>query len=156
MKISATVGALVGPPWSKRQNGLVFREVVPSGAAQEDVAAPASLYYESHCDFVPESVAKVGKVDVVVSPITTTLVGVSPVGYPVVLGDTNLQALLKLLQPKVLVPLMNADINQEGPLSSIVQERGSVDQARQQLRQLGLDTRMEMPAPPGEALAIAL
>lgn len=49
-------GALVGPPWSKRQNGYVMREGTPQ---------PASLYYEPHCDFDESSVRAVGKVDMV-------------------------------------------------------------------------------------------
>lgn len=51
---------------------------------------------------------------------------------------------------------MNADIDQEGPLSEYVFDRGSVEEARQKLRKSGLPTRLEMPAPPGESLAIAL
>jgi hypothetical protein len=37
--------------------------------------APASLYYEPHCDFDQSSVAKVGPVDVVVSPVQSVLLG---------------------------------------------------------------------------------
>jgi hypothetical protein len=44
LRVRATAGALVGPPWSARQNGFVLRE-----AAGEGVARPASLYYEPHC-----------------------------------------------------------------------------------------------------------
>lgn len=41
VNVTATAGALVGPPWSARQNGFVLREV---GGER-----PASLYYEPHC-----------------------------------------------------------------------------------------------------------
>lgn len=41
LRVSATAGALVGPPWSERQNGFVVRE---AGGDR-----PASLYYEPHC-----------------------------------------------------------------------------------------------------------
>jgi hypothetical protein len=41
LRVRATAGALVGPPWSARQNGFVLEEV--------GVGRPASLYYEPHC-----------------------------------------------------------------------------------------------------------
>lgn len=34
---------------------------------------PASLYYEPHCDFDASSLANVGPVDVVVSPVQSVL-----------------------------------------------------------------------------------
>ncbi len=58
---------------------------------------------------------------------------------------------------QVLVPLLNADIDSTGPLyARAVFERGTVDSVRQQLKHAGLPTRLELPAPPGEALAVAL
>lgn len=145
------------------------------------------------------SCCSVCRVDVVITPIKSTLLGQGAVAYPIVLGDANLIKLLQLLKPKVrnawllhhyllvlrvscslltdklpglpdhqsvmdcsrsppqvLVPLMNADIDQEGPLSEYVFDRGSVEEARQKLRKSGLPTRLEMPAHPGESLAIAL
>jgi hypothetical protein len=88
-------GALVGPPWSKRQNGYAFKET-----ASKD-GASASLFYEPHCDFDESSVSKVDKIDVVVSPVKSTLLGANGISYPLVLGDINLMKLIKLLRPKV-------------------------------------------------------
>ena len=51
-------GALVGPPWSKRQNGYVLREAAGGGSG----SAGASLYYEPHCDFDVAAVTRVGQV----------------------------------------------------------------------------------------------
>ena len=73
-----TSGALVGPPWSKRQLGVVIRETAPGGA---------SLYYEPHCDFTADSVKAElapGDVDVVVTPVVNQELGVEAVGYPLV------------------------------------------------------------------------
>lgn len=150
LSITASAGALVGPPWSKRQNGYAFRERSSTDGAS------ASLYFEPHCDFVDSSVAKLGKVDVVVSPVVSTLLGSQAASYPLVMGDINLMRLLKLLQPRVLVPLLNSEIDSEGPLSEVVYDRGSIDQVKQQLKDSKLATRLELPAPPGESLAIAL
>lgn len=119
--------------------------------------APASLYYEPHCDFDAASLrsAGVAPVDVVVSPVQSVLLG----GYPLLKGDTDLVSLLKLLQPKVLVPLLNADLDQVGSLTPIMSVRGSSasEALRSQLEAAGLgDVRLEYPAPPGESLALAL
>ena len=46
-------GALVGPPWSKRELGFVFEELSPDGGIR--------LYYEPHADYVAASVAAVGQ-----------------------------------------------------------------------------------------------
>jgi hypothetical protein len=66
-------GALVGPPWSKRENGFVLRE---------EAAGGASLYYEPHCDYDAASVGRAGPVDVVVTPPSTQ----SLLGYDLVSG----------------------------------------------------------------------
>ena len=55
----ADAGALVGPPWAKRENGFPFTETVEGGI---------SLYYEPHCDYDVESLKGVDSVDVVITP----------------------------------------------------------------------------------------
>lgn len=42
--IGTLAGALVGPPWSQRELGVVLRENLPASAG----ARGASLYYEPH------------------------------------------------------------------------------------------------------------
>jgi hypothetical protein len=79
--------------------------------------------------------------------------------YPLLKGDTDLTTLLKLLKPKVLVPLLNADLDQEGQLTSVMSVRGSsaAEDLRQALAAAGLSaTKLEYPAPPGESMALAL
>jgi hypothetical protein len=298
LRVTATAGALVGPPWSARQNGYVLQEL---GAAR-----PTRLYYEPHCgeaggrlrggglarrrcpqgcgpaggaapglrgpkaratrarkgagvraarpqrrtawvrawpspppavaagarlaphppqakktlaaDFDESSVASVGRVDVVVSPVLDVLLG----GYPLVKGGQELTKvgrglrttacmegvpnglggrmawagawlgrahgtgpprrrpqrgaaeqrrrgrgperspspppqLLRLLRPSVLVPLLNADLDQEGGLTALMSTRGDLAALRDTLAAAGLsDVDVDMPAPPGEAFAIAL
>jgi len=98
------------------------------------------------------------RVDIVVSPVKSVLLGVGEVAYPLVMGDMNLKKLLNLLKPKVLVPLLNAEIDQEGPLSQLVINRGSFEDAKKQVAASGDGSaiRVEFPAPPGELLSIAL
>ncbi|EFN51973.1 hypothetical protein CHLNCDRAFT_139469 [Chlorella variabilis] len=124
LTLQGTAGALVGPPWSQRELGVVLRD---------DAEGGASLYYEPHADYLPESVrravAKGGPVDVVVSPPCSQ----SLLGYPLVKGATDSLDLLRLLRPKVFVPLMNAEIDQAGPLAELLVEEGSVEELQRQL-----------------------
>ena len=104
-----TTGALVGPPWSKRENGYVLTENVLQGI---------SLYYEPHCDFDADSVASVGAVDVVVSPPCNQEL----VGYPLVKGNTDSVKLVSLLKPAALIALCNAEFDASGPLDALIVE----------------------------------
>jgi len=122
ISVKATEGALVGPPWSKRENGFVIEEKVPGGV---------SLYYEPHADYNPTSVASVGTVDVVVSPPCTQ----SLLGYDLVKGTSETIPLLKMLKPKVVIPLMNAEFDASGPLNSLIMETGGPEMLSNQLKQ---------------------
>ena len=109
----------MGPPWSKRELGVVLRET-----------GGASLYYEPHADYVPDSVSRVGPVDVVVSPPASQ----SLLGYALVKGSTDTLQLLKLLRPRAYIPLMNAEFEQAGPLASLLVEKGTAEEMAAQLR----------------------
>lgn len=54
----ASPGALVGPPWAKRENGFLFSE-----------AGGITLYYEPHCDYDESSLAGIASVDMVITPV---------------------------------------------------------------------------------------
>ena len=56
---SACAGALVGPPWAKRENGFLFSETAAGGI---------TLYYEPHCDYDADSLQGVDSVDIVITP----------------------------------------------------------------------------------------
>lgn len=99
LRLRATVGALVGPPWSKRENGYVF----------EEPATQMKLYYEPHADFDKNSVSQIGEVDAIVSPVKTQGLGTDAINYPLVLGNEQLIPLMKILKPSVLIPLFNAE-----------------------------------------------
>lgn len=56
---AAFAGALVGPPWAKRENGFLFTETTDGGV---------SLYYEPHCDYDVQSLQGTDSVDIVITP----------------------------------------------------------------------------------------
>ena len=66
--------------------------------------------------------------------------------------------LLRILRPKVLVPLLNADLDEEGQLKPFMSVAGSnaQDKVEAMLRSQGIKVKVDYPAPPGESLAIAL
>ena len=144
IRIRATQGALVGPPWSKRENGFVLRETSREGI---------SLYYEPHADYVASSVAEVGTVDVVVSPPCTQ----SLLGYQLVKGATDNIPLLKLLRPKVLVALMNAEFDATGPLNTLLSEVGGPEEVAKQLKEVPELAGVKVLVPKaGEALSVEI
>jgi L-ascorbate metabolism protein UlaG (beta-lactamase superfamily) len=152
LTVRAAAGSLVGPPWSARMNAYLLKEA--------GVSHPASLFYEPHADYVAASVAALGGADCVVAPVRSVLLGAqTPLGelaYPLVQGDANIVGLLKLLNPRVLIPLLNAEIDQTGPLSEVLIERGDLAGLSAKLAAAGLKCRVDMPAPPGESLSVAL
>ena len=143
VKIRATAGALVGPPWSKREAGFVIRE-------KDGI----SLYYEPHCDFEPSSVKQAGTCDVVVSPPNTQ----SLLGYDLVKGTTENVALLSMLRPKAVIALMNAEFDGSGPLAALISETGGPELLRQQIQDapgIDSDTRVVVPKS-GEPTTVAV
>eukprot|EP00208_Stichococcus_sp_RCC1054_P003332 CAMPEP_0206140588 /NCGR_PEP_ID=MMETSP1473-20131121/9954_1 /ASSEMBLY_ACC=CAM_ASM_001109 /TAXON_ID=1461547 /ORGANISM="Stichococcus sp, Strain RCC1054" /LENGTH=298 /DNA_ID=CAMNT_0053534787 /DNA_START=250 /DNA_END=1146 /DNA_ORIENTATION=+ len=132
LTLSGTQGALVGPPWEKRQLGVIFREVQEGGLC---------VYYEPHCDFVSDSVEQsvtAGEVDVVITPVVTQQLGTQSVGYPLVCGDANSVGLVKALRPKLVIPFSNAEIQASGPLSFLISQKGSIDGFKKKLAEAGL------------------
>ena len=152
---AATQGALVGPPWSTRENGFLITE---AAAAADGVC----VYYEPHLDYQESSVraamqaAGRAAVDLVVAPCTK----VSLAGYPLVLASPDaVLRLLRLLRPRVLLPLRNDVIAQSGAIAPAISDSGGVEAVRAALRadaQLGGSVRLLEPAAAGQPLGIEL
>eukprot|EP01024_Parvocaulis_polyphysoides_P043398 TRINITY_DN39696_c0_g1_i1.p1 TRINITY_DN39696_c0_g1~~TRINITY_DN39696_c0_g1_i1.p1 ORF type:complete len:349 (-),score=22.60 TRINITY_DN39696_c0_g1_i1:379-1347(-) len=121
LTLTATQGALTGPPWAKRNNGIVIRENVEGGV---------SVYFEPHCDFEPESVRKVSPVDIVITPVVSQYLG----SYPLVRGLEGIDQLLEITKPKKILRLINGEVDQQGPLSLLIQEKGSTQDFEYKLK----------------------
>ncbi len=64
------------------------------------------------------------------------------------MGKQNVVGLLKRLRPSVLLPLVNAEFDSEGPLSKLISEKGSVQELEPQLPGEGLgNVRVLVPEP---------
>jgi len=133
VRVKATVGALVGPPWSKRENGFVITE-------KDGI----SIYYEPHADYNPSSVKTVGTCDVIITPPCTQ----SLLGYDLVKGKTDTIPLLEILKPKAIIALMNAEFDGSGPLAALISESGGPDLLEQQIKDspnVDTDTQVFVP-----------
>lgn len=64
--------------------------------------------------------------------------------------------LMKRLRPKVLLPLVNAEFESEGPLSKLISEKGSVQSVQPVLQREGLGYIRIVVPEAGKPVDIAL
>jgi len=143
LRIRGTVGALVGPPWSKREVGCVLQE---TGGIR--------VYYEPHASFDAASLREVAPVDVVISPTTSTYAA----GFPLVEGLEGVPSVVRLLRPQVVVPLINNTVRVEGVLGAAISAAGTNDPAAVEawLAQQGVTVSVAGPQAIGQSLPITL
>jgi L-ascorbate metabolism protein UlaG (beta-lactamase superfamily) len=138
--VTATPGALVGPPWSTRENGFV---VAVDGVR---------VYYEPHADAPADALASIGTVDVVITPAVSQRLG----GYPLVMGAENAAATAAALGASVVIPLVNADFDASGPLAAVIREEGDAAGLAGRLRAAGSRARVVEATAPGVAARVEL
>ena len=138
--VAATAGALVGPPWSTRENGFII------------TVDGVRLYYEPHCDTPAGELASIGSVDVVVTPAVSQRLA----GYPLVMGNENAVSTIKSLDASVVIPLSNAEFDASGPLAAAIQEVGDRTALADRLRAAGARARVVEAAAPGVATLVEL
>mmetsp|Transcript_32902 Transcript_32902/g.63186 ORF Transcript_32902/g.63186 Transcript_32902/m.63186 type:complete len:361 (+) Transcript_32902:105-1187(+) len=141
--ITATEGALVGPPWSQRENGFILREKCEGGV---------SCYYEPHCSFEGRDLARERDVDLIITPAAEITFG----PFPVVNGFEETKKLVKLLGPQVLMPLQNGKIEQSGVLAPLLGSNGSLATLKRDLVNAGFAVRVLDPPAIAEDQVIEL
>lgn len=119
VNIRATSGALVGPPWQRRENGYVLRPSVSSKTGK----IPPSVYIEPHVEFQESELKQETPVDVVITPIVGQRLPILDLVY----GPEQTVKLVNLLKPKVVVPMMNANVEYSGIISLLVEQNGEVE-----------------------------
>ena len=76
------------------------------------------------------------------------------------MGEENLIKLVRTLKPAALIPLVNAEFEQSGPLAAAIQQvgDGGVAAVEARLKEAGLGgrTRYYAPEAPGRPLAIEI
>jgi L-ascorbate metabolism protein UlaG (beta-lactamase superfamily) len=115
LTIQATTGALVGPPWQKRENGYIL-----SSKSMSDDRHSFKLYIEPHVEFDKRELTKFAAVDVVITPTT----GQTLPAFELVHGPKSSLQLMEILQPRYIIPMPNADIDTSGMAAPFVNEVG--------------------------------
>ena len=127
--VTATEGALVGPPWQKRENGYLL-QLNGNDNGKEEQEKKLSIYYEPHGDVVLKNIKSL-QADIMVSPITKQSL---PAQVPkegqftLVYGGDRTLEIAETLGVKVIVPLGNGALDIEGPLAGLVAASGSLDE----------------------------
>ncbi len=120
--LTATQGALVGPPWQKRENGFLLE------LKTENEDDSLSIYYEPHGDVILDNIKHI-RANIMVSPVTKQSLPaqVPPEGqFTLVYGGARTLEIAQSLGVKVVVPLGNGALDIEGPLSALVAASGDV------------------------------
>jgi len=132
LKVTATTGALVGPPWQANENGYLL----------QSNDSPA-VYYEPHCMFDEKELASL-QADYVITPVVGQLL---PLYGPLVDGMEKSIKLAKTLKAKAIIPLMNGDLDAEGVLDDIISQKGSLSAFKSLLEQTSSETELISPEP---------
>lgn len=149
--IRATAGALVGPPWSEREAGFIISEDTTTTTSTTTTAGGGMrLYYEPHCSYDVDSLTAAvstvgGDVDVVITPVRS----VDVLGFPLVNGGEAAADLLGVLGgPRVVLPLRNGELEQEGVSTAMLGSDGvTADSFAEMLSGRFPDTSVVMPEP---------
>ena len=155
--VKATEGALVGPPWQKRENGFLL-QLNKEGKDKEN---GLSIYYEPHGDVVLNNINDL-QADVMISPVTKqSLPAQVPAEgqFTLVYGGDRTLEIAESLGAEVIVPLGNGALDIEGPLAGLVSASGNVDDFEKMVdeRNIGRDDAMRVEkASPGIPLNVSL
>lgn len=140
VKIKATAGPILGPPWKRPENGYIVTS--PKGVV--------TLYYEPHCVYNKRFLEK-EKADIVITPVIKQLLP----NFTLVSGQEDAVQLVKCLSAKFVVPMKNGDLDCKGFLAPIVQSEGTIESFKQLLSKELPHVKVLQPTP-GEPLDISI
>ncbi|CAI9263968.1 unnamed protein product [Lactuca saligna] len=132
VKIRATAGPVLGPPWQRPENGYIVTS--PQGQL--------SLYYEPHCVYDKEIIGK-EKADIVITPVIKQLLP----SFTLVSGQEDAVCLAKLLHSKFVVPMKNGDLDSKGVLANLVSSEGTIESFKGLLLKELPDVKVLEPVP---------
>mmetsp|Transcript_10051 Transcript_10051/g.33599 ORF Transcript_10051/g.33599 Transcript_10051/m.33599 type:complete len:186 (+) Transcript_10051:645-1202(+) len=141
LRVTATSGALVGPPWQRRENGYVLRPV-------QEGAAP-SLYLEPHVEFDEDELRALAPVDAVITPTR----GQALPGFELVHGPVAAARLVEVLRPRLVLPMSNGAIDAAGLAAPLVTPIGAGNEFERLLAEAGVGAEV-LEVRPGEPLTI--
>lgn len=133
MMVTATKGALVGPPWQKRENGYLLTSSSSSSANNKNYDDSnntiLSIYYEPHGDVNMNDIQNI-RANIIISPVTKQSLPaqVPPAGqFTLVYGGERTIQIANTLHANVIVPLGNGELDIQGPLAGLVASSGNIN-----------------------------
>ncbi|KDP29371.1 hypothetical protein JCGZ_18292 [Jatropha curcas] len=132
VKVQATAGPVLGPPWQRPENGYLVNS--PQGQL--------TLYYEPHCVYNKSFLEK-EHADIVITPVIKQLLP----KFTLVSGQEDAVELAKLLRAKFIVPMKNGDLDAKGFLASIIKAEGTIESFKELLAKELPDAQVLEPKP---------
>lgn len=132
VKVQATSGPVLGPPWQRPENGYLVTS--PQGQL--------TLYYEPHCVYNRTFLEK-ERADIVITPVIKQLLP----KFTLVSGQEDAVQLAKLLRAKFIVPMQNGELDSKGLLATLVQSDGTVESFKELLSKEVPDANVLEPTP---------
>ena len=132
LTIQATPGAPIGPLLV--ENGYLLTELISN----------TRLYYEPH-GFHSAMLQSVDPVDVIITPLISLEI---PLLGSVIQGSKTALQVIEWLEPQVVLPTAaGGNVQSEGFLTSVLQEKGSVESLRATLVDKQISTQIMTPKP---------
>ncbi|KAK9116098.1 hypothetical protein Sjap_015045 [Stephania japonica] len=139
VRVRATAGPVLGPPWQRPENGYLVTSL----------RGQLTLYYEPHCVY-NQKLLQNEQADIVITPVIKQLLP----SFTLVSGQEDAVQLAKLLKAKFIVPMKNGDLDSKGFLSSIISAEGTIGSFRNLLSK-GLPDAQVLEPTPGVPLEIS-
>ena len=141
LSVLATSGALVGPPWQKRENGYVLRPL--------EANRSPSIYIEPHVEYDEEELATCAPVDAVITPTS----GQGLPGFELVHGPSASVDLVRRLRPRWVLPMCNGAVDATGLSAPLITSIGTGDEFERGLRAAGVQAQV-LEVKPGEPITL--
>jgi len=143
LRVQATSGALVGPPWQRRENGYVL---TPARRGESP-----SVYIEPHVEFDGAELARLAPVDAVITPVS----GQRLPGFELVHGPHASAELVRRLRPRWVLPMRNGAVDASGLSAPLISEVGTGAEFESRLRAENLEAEV-VDVRPGAQLTLRL
>ncbi|KAJ1266710.1 hypothetical protein BS78_08G173100 [Paspalum vaginatum] len=148
VRVLATAGPVLGPPWQRPENGYILLMADDGGGP-----GPGLLYYEPHCVYDRPFLEKNRlRADVVITPVVKQLL---PANFTLVSGQEDAVELARLLRARYLVPMSNGEVDAGGLLAAVLSKQGTTQSFEAMLSEALPQVQVLDPTP-GEPLQLEL
>jgi L-ascorbate metabolism protein UlaG (beta-lactamase superfamily) len=144
IRILATAGPVLGPPWQRPENGYIITTADADGGL---------LYYEPHCVYDSSFLeSRLLRAQVVVTPVVKQFL---PANFTLVSGQEDAVDLVRLLQARYVVPMSNGDVDASGLVATVLATQGTTQSFKAMLSE-ALPEAQVLDAAPGVPLQLRL